>query len=102
MKREKVYISAPIAGYDYNERKSFFRNIAARLVVLGYHPVNPMNNGLPKDADVKDHLRADFQLLLGCDRILLCEGWEDSAGCQKEASIALWSGILVLPLKCIE
>ena len=99
MSKEKVYISAPITGFDLDERKRYFGDIAATLKLHGYEPVNPMKNGVPLDADVKEHLRVDFRNLLDCDYILLCDGWENSRGCQKEASLALWCGIPMLPKK---
>lgn len=93
--RKKVYISAPITGYDLHERREFFKRVSKLLVSHGYHPVNPLKNGIPPTADVKKHMKADFSMLLGCDNILLCEGWEQSTGCQREATVALWSGISV-------
>lgn len=102
MKREKVYISAPIDGLNIGERRRYFKGIAARLKQKGYEPVNPMSNGVNEDASKKEHMRADFRLLLDCDKILLCDGWEDSQGCQQEATLSLWSGIGVLSKSLID
>lgn len=99
--KQKVYISAPIDGRNIEERKQYFKAVAARLIDKGYMPVNPMRNGVSEKATKKEHLKADFKMLLECDRILLCEGWEESEGCQKESSVALWSGIYVLPKESV-
>lgn len=101
-KMEKVYISAPITGHDLEERRAFFNRMTQILVRSGYVPVNPMKNGVNPHAPKVEHMKADFKMLIGCDRILLCEGWENSDGCQKEATVALWSGIHVLPMECLK
>lgn len=97
----KVYISAPIAGYNLEERKKYFADMSERLMVYGYIPVNPMENGLPSSADEKAHLRKDFKMLLECDFILMCGDWRNSRGCQKESSLSLWVGIEELDKKDI-
>lgn len=43
---KKIYISAPINGYDLNERKRFFEQKEEEIKALGYIPVNPMENAV--------------------------------------------------------
>lgn len=101
MRRKRIYISAPISGHDINERRRYFSFVAKKLTVYGYDPVNPLENGLDEYADIKEHMRTDFRMLLDCDMIMMCDGWEDSEGCQKESSLALWSGIPMFNRKSI-
>lgn len=101
MTATKVYVSAPIDGYDIKERKRYFRYVCMKLAEMGYLPVNPMENGLSADEPKKKHLKIDFHLLTDCDMILLCDGWDTSEGCQKEATVALWSGIEILPSRIV-
>lgn len=89
----KIYISAPISGYDYEERKLLFSNTEAILVRYGYTVANPMCNGLPATASTQEHLRADFKMLLECDAIVFLKGWERSAGCQSEFHVANSTGM---------
>lgn len=53
-----------------------------------YEVISPFNNGVPVDAHPSQHMRADFKMLLECDAIFMCKGWEDSAGCRAEWTVA--------------
>ena len=70
---------------------------ARALEAFGAEAVNPLENGLPEDASWLDHMRADLRLLLDCDGILLCEGWEESRGCRVEHGLAAGLGLQVFP-----
>lgn len=96
MKREKVYISGAIAHHDIEERKRAFEDAARFLDLKGYEPVNPFENGLPEDADWREHMRADMALLLGCDYIYMLSGWEKSKGAKLELDVASSCGIPVM------
>ncbi len=103
MKNKKVYISLPI-GEDkvfQAKQESFAWEVVKKLSKRGYIGVNPFSNGQPRDASRTTHLRADFKMLLECDTILLCPGYDKSDGCQKELALAVWAGIEVIHYKDI-
>lgn len=81
---KKIYISAPINGYDLNERKRFFEQKEEEIKALGYIPVSPMRNGVPYDAPVSEHFKADLKLLLDCDEVWFYGNINESKGCLLE------------------
>ena len=101
MKNKHIYISLPI-GEDkafQEKQEAFSWEVVKKLAKRGYAVVNPFRNGLRRDAPRTAHLREDFKMLLSCDAILLCPGYENSDGCQKELSLAVWAGIEVVRYK---
>lgn len=92
-RKPKVYISAPITGYDLNERRKMFAQWAQMLVDAGCEPVNPMEKGLPDSAPYKEHMKADIANLLKCDGYILHKSWPESRGCKCEESVAAACGI---------
>lgn len=96
MRKEKVYISGAIAHHDIDERRRAFGDAARFLDLKGFEPVNPFDNGLPEDADWREHMRADMALLIGCDRIYMLGGWEKSKGAKLELDVASSCGIEVM------
>lgn len=85
--KKKLYISIPISGLDIETQKTHAADVAKRLSEL-YDIVNPFYNGVQIDAHPSEHMRADFKLLLDCDSIIMCKGWEDSSGCVAEFEVA--------------
>lgn len=94
--RQRVYISGAIAHHDLQERKETFGRAARFLDLKGYKPVNPFDNGLPDEADWREHMRADLEMLLWCDCIYMLRGWEHSKGARLELEVAVSTGIRVL------
>ena len=94
--RRKVYLSGPISGYDYDERRMTFALWAETLRDAGFEPVNPMENGVPKDAASEEHMRIDLMMLLECDGIMMLKGWERSLGARLEHEVALSCGMRVM------
>ena len=92
---KKVYLSFPINNYNLQERRSFAERREKALSNF-YEVVNPLKNGLPPTAHWRTHMRRDFKLLLDCDVIYMCEGWESSAGCKLEFDVATTCGIEVM------
>lgn len=92
----KVYISLPITGYSYTERRGKAAIVSSNLRDKGFEPVNPMNNGLGKHDVREAHMRTDIRLLLDCDAIYLCHGWQKSKGCVLERNIAEQCGMIVM------
>lgn len=92
----KVYISLPITGKDLQEQKGYARHVASFLSEAGFTPVNPFDNGLGDGAPYEEHMKADLKLMLGCDAIMLCDGWLLSKGCVLESHVAMACGMTVL------
>lgn len=91
----KVYISIPIAGRDIAAQRNFAANVAKVLAASGHEPLNPFCNGLPEDAPRAEHMRKDLRMLLRCNAIVLCPGWEHSEGCLLECSVAKQCGMAI-------
>lgn len=90
----KVYISGPITGMPDQNRPAFD---AAELAIAarGHVPVNPLRVAahLPPESDWYEYMRTDVRALLGCDAILLLDGWADSRGARIEENLASTLGI---------
>ena len=90
--KKKIYISGPISGYDIEERRETFATAKKFLEIEGYEVCNPLENGLPSDADTHQHMRADLKMLVQCDEIFLLNKWNHSAGCFVEFMVAVAIG----------
>ena len=88
----RIYISAPIAGYNMGERQRFFASKAERVKSKGHDPVNPME-GVNLNMKRAAIMRKDLQQLLSCDGIMMCQGWEHSQGCTLEHAVARECGL---------
>lgn len=93
---KRVYISGPIDHHDYNERMAAFDKAQKDLQALGYKVINPMHNGLPKNATRQEHMAQDIMMLITCSKIYMLKGWQDSKGCKLELDIATTIGLDVL------
>lgn len=91
----KIYISGPITGHAYNWVEAKFRTAEKELKGLGYDPVNPLDNGLPRSAPWIRHIGRDIELLLECGAIYMLEGWQESKGARIELAVAVEHGINV-------
>ncbi len=92
------YISGPISGYDINERRKAFSEVEKFLSADGDEVVNPLNNGLPEDAEWADHILCDLELLIDCNYMCIMPGWKNSRGCLVEVKFARKMGIPVFGL----
>ena len=94
--KRKIYISAPIEGYNYEERKAFFKEKEEQIKIGGLCvPVNPLKNGVSPYADTEEHLKADLKMLLECDEMHLYGDITKSAGCRIEWQVAKACGIRI-------
>lgn len=105
---KRIYISLPITGQEetYWERL----NAAVEYINKNYPEYNRIVN--PKEiADdlylwyrvafrrepfYKEYLLKDIERICDCDAILMCNGWEDSKGCQAEYAFAKAIGLEII------
>lgn len=108
---ERVYIAGPISGVP--DARDRFQAAAVGLALEGYDPVNPFNvpplehpgQPCPPGYDPGDNatghtssacfVRTDLFALLGCDSVLMLEGWWHSRGAKRERDVALAVGMRV-------
>ena len=89
---KKIFVSYPFAG---NEKQN--RSDAAGIVAsLQYENpnmqfINPLEVFRPMEGLCDEYiiLAACMNVILGCDAVLQCDGWEKSAGCRAEAAFAI-------------
>lgn len=91
-----IYLSAPIGDISqeqrYQERYAFFKEKEKYYTDLGFYVLNPMDNGLPRDASIYEQMDKDYQLIRSSDAVVLLEGWNRSAGCHSELTYAISIG----------
>lgn len=91
-----IYLSAPIGDITqeqrYQERYAFFKEKEKYYTDLGFYVLNPMDNGLPRDASIYEQMDKDYQLIRASDAIILLENWNRSAGCHSELTYAISIG----------
>ena len=93
----KVYLSLPISGYDEMERRSYAARTCGLLTFEheDWEVVNPflVADRLRKERlergdfslpSYEELMRADIEVLKGCELIVLCPGWHLSDGCLEE------------------
>ena len=95
-RKPRIYISGPISGHDIQERRKAFKIIQTFLETQDYEAVNPMENGLPDDASIHDHMKRDIEMLMTCDIIYLMRRWTHSKGCKLEFDVATAIGLPVM------
>lgn len=84
----KVYISLPITGNEIKARQKADLTKAA-LSRKGFTPVSPFEVNAGKNPTYEDYICADLRVMLDCDAICFCEGWEKSLGCNIEHDVAM-------------
>jgi hypothetical protein len=89
---ERVYISGAVTGKPRQKTKRKFGQAERYIKALGYCPVNPLKNGLPKSATWEQHMEIDFALLAMSERVLMLPDWEDSRGARRELKEAVRLG----------
>ena len=88
---KRIYLCHPI-GLDQSRFKEVeFRSrvVQRKLEEHNFEVVNPWDNGVPMSAPCCEHMQKDFSMLLACDAIFLCDGWEYSSGCRAEFEVAV-------------
>ncbi len=92
----RIYISGAIT----NNSKYFsdFAKAQTKLYNKGYSVINPalVAQVLPDNLEHEDYMHVDFALLDLCDAIYMLEGWEQSAGANREYGYALAKGKAII------
>lgn len=89
----RIYVSGPITGLKEEEYREHFAKAKAFIENMGCEAVIPTENGLPADADYKDHISADIANLVKCDAVLMLYDWYHSRGARMEQFVAHELGI---------
>lgn len=88
----KVYISIPIIGENYNDQRNHAFIAATNLGLKGWDVVSPFDVTPRANMTANEIAGKHFEVLLNCDAIYLCKGWQQSKKCQAELQIALVYG----------
>jgi hypothetical protein len=88
MKRKRCYISGRITGLPWGEVERNFSSAVLQVFKLGYAPVSPLNNGVPRWMPWIVHMAVDICTLLTCDCIALQGNFKESRGAMIEYRIA--------------
>lgn len=87
-----IYLAGPMTGLpEFNFPA--FTDAAKRLRAQGYAVVSPHELHDHTDREWSWYIRRALKTLLVCDAMVLLPGWEDSAGCRLEVSVAEAIGI---------
>lgn len=89
----RIYISVPITGLPIEAQKKKADAAACEIRKRGHIAVNPFDTPSPPDEwsgkrKYAYYIGEDAKLLMECDAIYCCEGWELSTGCRIERFIA--------------
>jgi hypothetical protein len=87
-----------MTGLPYNNTQAFNAAYVA-LREAGYTVFNPVNNGVPENAQWTTQMRADIAGLMGCHGLCYLPGWSDSRGAKLEIQIATELEITCAPLE---
>jgi len=97
MKKPRIYISGPVSGYDFEERRMAFGKVKEMLEETGWEVFNPMENGLPEWAATHEHMHRDLAELtredMPYDAIYMMTRWTHSKGCKVEFDVATAIGL---------
>lgn len=88
MESMKIYISGKISGLPVNEVVAKFQAAERKIRKFGQTPINPLDNGLPIEAEWADQMGKDIAQLLRADAIYMLSDWRQSEGATIEYLIA--------------
>lgn len=95
----RLYLSGPMTGKkDFNYPA--FREAASSLRDKGYDVFDP-SELFDGDASYEKYvyMKEDIRSLLGCDVLVLLDGWENSLGVRVEMDVAIACNISIKELK---
>ena len=97
VEKMKIYISLPIKIDEKTVSKRYKEALDyVKKNLPDYEPIGPVNinsfddNGIKtkREHDYAWYMGEDVKILLRCDAILMCDGWEKSEGCHCEYEVA--------------
>lgn len=88
-KRLKVYVSLPITGRRLSDARQHADMVRAALSRKGHDVVTPFDVYHGENPVYEDYLCNDLRVMLGCDAVCFCDGWEQSCGCNIEHDTAM-------------
>jgi len=105
-----AYIAGPMTGYPEFNRHAFDEAEDLLKTTTGYTVINPISldfeGGLDCTGKSGYELRSreemlviikrDLDAILGCQMMLMLEGWEKSTGARAEHAVAVWLGIAIV------
>lgn len=89
---EKVYVSIPITGENYNDQRNHAFIMATNLAQKGYDVITPFDVVKSTTTPYNEAMGKCIEALLDCDAIFLCKNWQKSKGCMAELQTALVYG----------
>ena len=103
----KVYCAGPMRGHDKHNFPAFDA-LRDKLLELGHKVISPADmdraggfhaSDHGYDFDIKTALARDISAMMGCDAIVLMDGWENSTGANAELAYAKAVGLKILYAK---
>ncbi len=93
MEQHKIFLSGQISTRKYTEAKNHFERVEIDLTKRGKFVINPAEN-IKRDS-WKDYMRDSIRQLVGCEAVVMLDGWQESKGATIERNLALELGIPV-------
>lgn len=84
----KIYISIPISSRTIHEAEEHAELLRSELDGHGHTIITPFDVCKQRGKSYAYYMGRDIQALLGCDVIVLGNGWQHSNGCRLEESCA--------------
>ena len=93
--RIKMYLSLPITGRNLKDAKEYAKQVKAAWVERGYEVITPFEVCNQPGKTYAYYMGQDVEALIGCEGIIMCEGWFLSKGCRVENFTAQVYGKLI-------
>lgn len=104
---KRIYISLPITGHEDTYESRLQEAVKTAESYARYMKYDKFEIITPKDVAYKvddeisiptytDYLLACLEAIVDCDEVFVCDGWDESKGCQIEVHFALKLGIEVV------
>ena len=91
--KQKLYLSIPISGRDYETQKAIAAIHQQKFEQFGYKVVNPFELTPEQGNTDAYYMGRCIEALLTCQVIFMCDGWRESKGCRTEKYAAQQYGI---------
>lgn len=90
MMKKKLYISLPITGYQLSERKEYAEIMKRQLALVfpDHEVITPFDICPEEGKPYSYYMGKCIEVLITCDIVKFCNGWERSKGCMAEFEVA--------------